>query len=252
MTAQTLESARQRLQPYVERANRFSGWMPEIDSWRLTPRPWDYIARARELLGSAESVIDLGTGGGERFSELIAAFRGRAVGTEEWPVNARVAAARLQPLGASLVYSSASRLPFAANSLDLVLDRHEDFEPADIARVLKPGGTLLTQQCWNLWTEIDAFFPRRVDFGDHFRDYQDGLKSAGLELIDARSDNASAAFPGLGDLVFMLLISPWDIPKFDPLGADLEALLALEAELMTPSDLPLADGSYIIEAKKPR
>jgi hypothetical protein len=49
----------------------------------------------------------------------------------------------------------------------------------------------------------------------------------------------------------MLCIAPWEVPDFDPLGGDLEALLALEQELTTADGLVLTDGSFIIEAMKP-
>ncbi len=49
----------------------------------------------------------------------------------------------------------------------------------------------------------------------------------------------------------MLCIAPWEVPDFDPLGADLAALLELERELTTPDGLVLTDGRYIIEARKP-
>lgn len=68
------EAARTRLMPYVERAATTTGWMPGAvaASRRLgLPRPWDYEVRARELLGTASTVVDLSTGGGERFATML-------------------------------------------------------------------------------------------------------------------------------------------------------------------------------------
>jgi hypothetical protein len=89
------------------------------------------------------------------------------------------------------------------------------------------------------------------DFGDHFHRYQVGLKAHGMQIVDAREHEVPAAYDDLGDFVFMLCITPWTIPEFDPLGRDLEALLALERELTTRDGLVLTDGSYILEARKP-
>ena len=252
MTAETLEEARERLRPYVERARGFSGWsgLPAFHSLGVGIT-WDYIARARELVSSAARVLDMGTGGGERFGEIIEGFAGRAVATEEWEVNAPIAAAHLRRWGADTLRAQSVSLPFAAGSFDLVLNRHEDLDPAGVASVLTPGGTVLTQQAWMIWKELNAFLPRRVFLADLFEDYRDGFASAGLVIVDARSAQWPAAYGSLGDLIYMLCVAPWEVPDFDPLGADLEALLRLECELTTADGLVLTDGYFIIEARKP-
>jgi len=160
VSSTSAESARERLRPFVERARAFSGWMPDARTRRLGQEtPWDYVQRARQLLSSAGSVLDLGTGGGERLSDILRGFRGRAVATEEWVVNAPLAARQLRPLGAGVLWCSALSLPLAGESFELVLDRHEALEPAEVARVLAPGGMVLTQQVWDYANELTRFFP---------------------------------------------------------------------------------------------
>jgi SAM-dependent methyltransferase len=252
LEAPYLEVARERLRPFVEKAHGFSGWMAETKVRRLgAPPPWDYMARARELAAKARSVLDLGTGGGERFAEVIAGLDCRRVATEEWVVNAPVAARRLAPLGAGVVRCRSPDLPFRDATFDLVLDRHEELEPGEVARVLAPGGTVLTQQVWGQMKELSRFIPRRSDFGDHFNGYQHGFRDAGLEVVDARTHAWTDAFESLGEVVYVLCIAPWEVPDFDPLGADLEALLALERELSTADGVLMSGGSYVIEAQKP-
>ena len=252
VSSTSAESARERLRPFVERARAFSGWMPDARTRRLGQEtPWDYVQRARQLLSSAGSVLDLGTGGGERLSDILRGFRGRAVATEEWVVNAPLAARQLRPLGAGVLWCSALSLPLAGESFELVLDRHEALEPAEVARVLAPGGMVLTQQVWDYANELTRFFPRRPDFGDHFHQYQQGFRAAGLEVVDARTHAWRDAYESLGDVVYTLCIAPWEIADFDPLGTDLEALLDLERELSTPDGIVMSSGSYVIEARKP-
>jgi SAM-dependent methyltransferase len=148
-----LERAREQIRPYIERARRFSGWaFDEFASAPLEPsEPWNYEARAGDLLRTAKSVLDMGTGGGEVFERLCSSFGGRAVATESWSLNAPVAAARLRPRGASVVQCHSLRLPFRREAFDLVLNRHEELDPAEVARVLSPGGRLLTQQVGRAW-----------------------------------------------------------------------------------------------------
>jgi hypothetical protein len=252
VTTETLDQARERLRPYVERAATFTGWTAYVHNRPLGPaHPWDYMARARELIRATSSVLDMGTGGGERFGELIDKYSGRAVATEEWHVNAPIAAAHLRPLGSDLVRCQSLHLPFADAGFDLVLNRHEELDPAEVPRVLQRGGSILTEQVWRHWKELRRFISRMSDFGDHFHRYQVGLKAHGMQIVDAREHEVPAAYDDLGDFVFILCITPWTIPEFDPLGRDLEALLALERELTTRDGLVLTDGSYILEARKP-
>ena len=48
--------------------------------------------------------------------------------------------------GLSAVTDRAGLLPFADGALDLVINRHESFRTDELARVLAPGGTFVTQQ----------------------------------------------------------------------------------------------------------
>ena len=248
-----LESTRRRIGPFVERARRFSGWqLEEFDPAPLEPGPsWSYERRAAALLRDAESVVDLGTGGGERFEALCGSFNGRAVATESWSVNVPVAAARLRPRGILVVRCSSLRLPFHDASTEVVLSRHEELDPGEIDRVLSPDGSVLTQQIGrNRWRELRPFFPRMQDAGDLFQRYKDGFEGSRLTVVEARSHDWRAAYRGLGDIVFLLCVAPWEIPDFDPLGADLPALIAAVESLSTDRGIALTESRFVIEARK--
>lgn len=142
------------------------------------------------------------------------------------------------------------RLPFVASSFDLVLDRHEALEPREVARVLAPGGTVITQQCGpDDWPELGRFLPKTV-FPDHFNGYQQGFAAAGLTVEDARWHEDRVAFETLGDLVYLLLVAPWSFPEFDP-GRDIDALLALEDALGIDDGIVMTELRYLIVASKP-
>jgi SAM-dependent methyltransferase len=196
-------------------------------------------------------VLDLGTGGGEVLSRILAGGDARAIASEEWHVNAPIAARRLNPLGASVVRADSMRLPFVASRFDLVLDRHEALGPDEVARVLVPGGTVITQQCGpDDWPEL-ARFLHKVKFDDHFNIYQRGFAAAGLAIDEARWHEGRVAFEALGDLVYMLLVAPWSFPDFDP-RRDIDALLALEDALGTPDGIVVTEMRYLIVASKSR
>ena len=242
----------ERLRPYVERARSFTGWDLSHIPVRLLESgpPWDYEQLVREYGQQARSALDMGTGGGEALAELRDALPARLVATEEWHLNAPVARRRLAPLGVEVVHCSDLRLPFADGSFDLVINRHEWLDPADIARVLRPGGRVITQQVGaNYWRELGRHFPRRTDFGEIYGDYTSGFAAAGLH-VTGRKHDYTAAYASLGDIIYMLAIAPWEIPDFD-LERDLDALLALEADCRTADGIVLTESRFLIVAEKP-
>ena len=137
----------------------FSGW---DFSWLAArssagPLPWSYRREVAHRAASARTMLDMGTGGGERLSRLSPRAR-LTVATEAWPPNVGVAAARLRPLGIAVVQDEGApdntaqggddrgRLPFGDGVFALVANRHEAFRAAEVRRVLAPGGTFITQQ----------------------------------------------------------------------------------------------------------
>lgn len=244
----------QELKEWAVRGRAFSGWLhSEIV---VTPLdgglPWDYVAVAREAASRASRVVDLSTGGGERFATIAAGLPASFVATEEGEVNARVARGTLGPLGIPVVHCQVHlpRIPFAANAFDLVLSRHSAVDIADVDRILMPGGRFITQQVApDNWPELRRHFPRMTVFENHIETYPAGLRDRGYE-VSLHSHYSPTAYRSLGDLVFMLTTAPWEIPEFDG-ERDLEALLALEAECLRPEGLMLTEGHYLLEALKP-
>lgn len=247
------DAAIAELAPYIERAGAFSGW--NFDDLAVRdlppgPPPWDYTAIAREHAQSAAAVLDLGTGGGEVYARIIDGLPARCVASEEWVVNAPVAARRLVPLGGAVVHANSLRPPFADASFDVVLNRHEEFEPAEVDRLLRPGGTFITQQVADKhWQELASFFPRRTVWPDHFAVYAGWFHGAGYD-VETRTHEWPLAYAGIGEIAFMLMIAPWEVPDFDPIR-DVDALLALEAAHRTDEGIVLTSDRYLILARKP-
>ena len=109
--------------------------------------PWGYARLMAGRMARATAALDVETGGGE----VLATVTPRPpllVATESWPPNVAIARDRLRPLGAHVVaVADAPALPFAAASFDLVVSRHPVVVLwEEIARVLRPGGTYLSQQ----------------------------------------------------------------------------------------------------------
>ncbi len=79
----------------------FVGWDFFYLEGRMTEErpPWSYEARAAEVLQRTTSVLDMGTGGGERLLKLREHWPAKVVVTEDYPPNVRLATERLSPLG---------------------------------------------------------------------------------------------------------------------------------------------------------
>jgi len=237
------------LNRYVDAARSLEGWELEFEPEPLAPGPpWDYEARARDLAAQAVSVLDLGTGGGEVLSRVLSRSSARAVATECWRTNAPVAAHRLGE-HARVVRASSLELPFAAASFDLGLSRHEELSPAEVGRVLAPGGRLLTQQMISdLWHELREFFPDMTRFPDHYVEYQRELVAEGLTIEDAREFRRPVRFRELGHLVYNLVAAPWTIPGFS-VETHRDGLERLELQARSGRGIVLTEGFYLIEAR---
>ena len=120
-----------------------------------------------------------------------------------------------------------------------------------MARVLQPGGMVLTQQVHPDWhAELREYFPRMTIWEQHHETYPAGFAEAGLAVVDFREHTQPVAYRSLGELVYGLTVAPWTVPDFD-IEADLPALLALERDLRRPEGIVVSDRRYILEAHKP-
>ena len=112
------------------------------------PVPWDYHDVVRRYLHPGCRVLDVGTGGGERFLELVPLI-GAGTGIDASPDMVATARANTPAALAgkvSFTVMDAGRLDLPDRGFDLVLNRHAPVYAAEIARVLRPGGFFITQQ----------------------------------------------------------------------------------------------------------
>jgi ubiquinone/menaquinone biosynthesis C-methylase UbiE len=110
--------------------------------------PWDYVEVVRNYLRPSDRVLDVGTGGGERFLSLASRF-GVGVGVD---ASAEMIETALANKSASAVENvsfevmRAEALRFAGGEFDVVLNRHCVVDVGESYRVLRPGGYFITQQ----------------------------------------------------------------------------------------------------------
>jgi ubiquinone/menaquinone biosynthesis C-methylase UbiE len=139
---------REKLQRIAESVGEREGWDFARMRDALDPMPWDYLEVARRFLRPADRVLDVGTGGGERFLALAGGF-GEGVGIDIGPDMIEAAERNRHAAGVSHItfeLGRAEALRFAAASFDVVLNRHSEVDVAETLRVLRPGGHFVMQQ----------------------------------------------------------------------------------------------------------
>jgi SAM-dependent methyltransferase len=141
------------------------------------------------------------------------------VATESWPPNVAVARDRLAPLGAHIVaVADSPTLPFVTSCFELVVSRHPVVVLWDeIARVLRPGGTYLSQLVGpGTNRELTDFMMGPQPVGrrrspEHLRAAAEG---AGLEVVVLQSCALRVEFFDLAAVVYFLRKVRWTVPDF--------------------------------------
>ena len=239
-----------------EEQQHFSGWdFSYLEGRKLEDQPpWSYSSRAAELMRHSSSVIDLDTGGGERFLQLQEAWPKKVVATEEYPPNFRLATERLSLFGVRVVdvrLTEDDPMPFANDEFDLVLNRHSPFNPKEVARILAPGGTFLTQQVHGLSAyDLLAAFDAKPQWPEATPEkYVPQLKAAGLTIVNTQEFSGQLSFTDVGAIVYLLKAVPWLVPGFS-VETHLEHLFVLQRRLESGEGLAFVSRYYLIEARK--
>jgi SAM-dependent methyltransferase len=230
--------------------------------------PWRYAALVADALAVSRRALDIDTGGGEALA-AGAPFAGSVVATEGYGPNIPLAAARLKTVGVPLIgvgsapdnidqdgatpSESASHLPFRDDAFDLVLNRHSSYWPREVARVLRVGGTYLTQQRGDGDDDLLRAFGRRIpdgpDFDISFAVAQ--LAEAGFEIVRSEESVATVRFFDVGALVYYLRAIPWIVPDFD-VDADRTALHRIHETIEAEGSFGVGSGRMLIEARTVR
>jgi SAM-dependent methyltransferase len=209
---------------------------------------WSYPDIARSLLHSAGSLLDLDTGGGELLADL-APLPPHTVAVESWTPNVPVARDRLTPLGISVV----TELPSGESEFDVVLSRHGRLPVTDIARLLRPAGTLLSQQVGSDdMAELNAALGAPPP---HPRPWSAdvavaAVRAAGLQVEDVREERPMMTFRDIGAIVFQLRAVPWQVRDFTPRRYERE-LRRLDEIIRTEGGFPVTTHRFLIRASRP-
>lgn len=180
---------------------------------------WGYQKLLARHLAQVGSALDIQTGGGEVLSG-VPRFPTLMVATESWPPNLARARQSLRGRGVTLVADREEPpLPFAAASFDLVTSRHPaSIWWAEIARVLRPGGTYFAQHVGpRSNAELFEYFLGPTPTTTHIRAPEAesaAAARAGLEVLECRTERLRVEFADIGAVVYFLRKVIWTVPDF--------------------------------------
>lgn len=232
------------------------GWDFSWSSGRVrgSEPSWSYPELARAHVATAGRLLDVDTGGGELLASLRPLPR-HTWATEGWPPNIAVARARLEPLGVTVLPApDRETLPLPDTSIDVMLNRHGRLAAHEVRRLLRPGGTLLTQQvgsddCAELNETLGAP-PAHPPASWNLRAAGEALSAAGLELTRAEEEHPVLTFHDIGAVVHHLRMVSWQIPDFSPGRYD-AALRRLHRRMRAEGRLDVRAHRFLIIAERP-
>ena len=238
-----------------EEQEAFRGWdFSRLDGrWRSEPLPWDYKALVHDHLKPSDMLLDMGTGGGEFLLGLGHPYRNTCV-TEAWEPNVRLCRERLAPLGigVSQVYDDA-RLPLDDGVFDIVINRHEAYDTAEVSRILKPGGLFITQQVGgeNLRRLSERLYP---GYSPPFAGFTLSAElpkfvSGGFEILSSGEAYPELRFFDVGAVVYYAKVVEWEYPDFS-VESCFGRLCALQEELDAAGCILCREHRFFLVARK--
>ncbi len=108
-------------------------------------------------------------------------------------------------------------LPFADCGFDLVIDRHAAFNPVEVRRIIRPGGSFVTQQVGSdEAASVRALFDLPTDRPRWDLGVAVGqLDAAGWSIVDAHEERALSEFVDIAALIGYVRSTPWAFADLD-------------------------------------
>jgi SAM-dependent methyltransferase len=215
--------------------------------------PWGYQRLLGERMARASVALDLQTGGGEVLAG-VPTLAPVTVATESWPPNLARAREVLAPRGVTVVADRGEPpFPFADTVFDLVVSRHPvRAQWSEIARVLAPGGTYLSQEVGpgSVFELVEFFLGPRSRAGRDPCRARAAAEAAGLEVVDLREARLRTEFHDIGAVVYFLRKVIWMVPGFT-VAEYRSTLLALHEQITAEGPFVAHTTRFLIEAHRP-
>lgn len=214
--------------------------------------PWSYRAVVREYLRDEHMLLDYDTGGGEFLLSLHHPSH-RTAATEGYPPNAALCRRTLLPPIMFRECGDPAAVPFPDGTFDVVLNRHGAFDPAELYRLLKPGGLFLTEQ---VGEDNDRDLVERVLPGiakpfphKNLTEQRAAFEGAGFRILRGEEAFRPICFFDVGAFVWFARVIPWEFPGFS-VERCFDGLCAMQEELKARGAVRGTIHRYLIVAQK--
>ena len=181
--------------------------------------PWNYEKIVRQYLSPEMKLLDIDTGGGEFLLSLNHPYYNTAA-TEFYQPNVELCKRKLLPLGIDFQKADGNyKFPFMDQSFDIIINRHGNFNPKEIWRMLKKDGIFITEQVGAendrklvelLLNDVpDIPFPNQ-----YLKIIRTDFETIGFSVIEADEVFRPIKFWDVGALVWFARIIEWEFPNF--------------------------------------
>lgn len=216
------------------------------------PLPWDYLQLARAAAGEARCVLDVDTGGGDVLA-AIAPPPG-SIAVEPYPPNVALATAVLAPRRIEVRARTTWQLPVADGEVDLVLNRHGALDLDETFRVLRPGGTLVSQQVGRRndleLNEALGAPPAGSDALESVGTTLVALADAGLRVARCEEAWPRTRYLDVGAVVLQLRAVPWQVPGFE-VQRHLDQLRRIHHHIRQRGSFEVTSHRLLVVARRP-
>jgi SAM-dependent methyltransferase len=243
---------------YVKDAEHpFSGWDFSFIENRMVTAPltWSYDSLVIPFIRKASTLLDMGTGGGEK----LASFQplpSKTHATEAYEPNLHIAKKKLEPLGVKVVKISDDILPFENEFFNVIINRHESYLPEEVKRVLQKGGFFITQQVGGTNDiELNQFFNPELNSNELEYSYWNleyacnQLEDAGLEISLKKECSIIHRCFDIGAIIYYLKAIPWEVPGFS-IKKYKDRLFSLHLKILEEGFFDMTSQRFFIIAKK--
>jgi SAM-dependent methyltransferase len=133
------------LEEILSKTAKRRGWDFSLMKTENQPEPWDYLEIVPRYLNKKDTVLDIGTGGGERFIKLSKYFK-KGVGIDIDPEMIKVAKENSKNVKNITFNQDTEKLKKTGGKFDVILCRHAPFELSVMRFHLKNGGYFIIQE----------------------------------------------------------------------------------------------------------
>lgn len=140
----TLYSSRE-LDGIIKQTKKRKGWDFSFMNTQKAPVPWEYLDVVSKYLKPKDTVLDIGTGGGEKFLKLAKLFK-HGIGIDVDPEMIKTAKENAKGISNVMFRVESEKLENTGEIFDVILCRHAPYNLKVIWEHLKLGGYYITQQ----------------------------------------------------------------------------------------------------------